>query len=196
LLRLTNDPGFSGTPAISPDGKLLAYSSDRNREEGLDLFVRQVSGGEPVRLTFDGEDNTTPDFSPDGGSIVFRSSRNGGGIYEIASLGGESRLIVSEGFNPRYSPDGSRIAYWVGDYGISEAVPGSGQVWIIPRSAGQPKLVAPDLTGARYPIWSPDGKGLLFLGYSSKRAYDDSAIDWWFASADGTRVSRTGAYRH
>lgn len=196
MLRLTNDPGFSGTPAISPDGRLLAYSSDRNRDEGLDLFVRQVSGGEPLRLTFDGMDNTTPEFSPDGGSIVFRSGRNGGGIYEIPSLGGEARLIASGGFNPRYSPDGSRVAYWVGDARISAAVPGSGQVWVVPRSGEQPRLLAPNLTASRYPVWSPDGMSLLLLGYSSKRSYETSALDWWLASDTGERVLRTGTYQY
>ncbi len=65
--RLTNDAGLSDAPAISRDGKLVAYSSDRSLAGERDLYVKQVAGGQPIRLTSDGAGNTTPDFSPDGG---------------------------------------------------------------------------------------------------------------------------------
>ncbi|MDQ6666426.1 MAG: serine/threonine-protein kinase, partial [Acidobacteriota bacterium] len=75
LTRLTNDAGLSGFPALSPDGKLVAYSSDRssdgNPDGEPDLYIKQVAGGQPIRLTSDGAGNTTPDFSPDGSKIVF-----------------------------------------------------------------------------------------------------------------------------
>ena len=78
LTRITADAGLSAFPALSPDGNLLAYSSDRGLNGERDLYVRQVAGGQPIRLTFDGAGNTTPDFSPDGARIVFQSNRNGG----------------------------------------------------------------------------------------------------------------------
>ncbi len=45
VIRLTNDSGLSDSPALSPDGKLLAYSSDRAKEGEMDLYVKQVAGG-------------------------------------------------------------------------------------------------------------------------------------------------------
>ena len=51
LIRLTSDSGLSYSPALSPDGRLLAYASDRSGEGNMDIWVRQVAGGEPVRLT-------------------------------------------------------------------------------------------------------------------------------------------------
>ncbi len=96
LTQLTADAGVSDAPAMAPDGKLVAYSSDRSLEGERDLYVRQVAGGQPIRLTFDGAGNTTPDFSPDGSKIVFRSNRNGGGICEIPVFGGEVRQLARD----------------------------------------------------------------------------------------------------
>jgi Tol biopolymer transport system component/DNA-binding winged helix-turn-helix (wHTH) protein len=194
VVRLTNDAGLSDSPALSPDGKLVAYSSDRANEGEMDLYVKQVAGGEPIRLTFDGLRNTNPNFSPDGVKVVFESRRDGGGIYEIPAFGGQARLLASGGLTPTYSPDGSQVAYWVGTQSVALAIPGTGAVWVVPVAGGPPRRVAPNLTDARWPIWSPDGKRLLFSGYSSAKPYDPSAIDWWLADANGGDAVRTGMY--
>jgi Tol biopolymer transport system component/DNA-binding winged helix-turn-helix (wHTH) protein len=194
ITRLTADAGLSAFPALSPDGKLVAYSSDHGLPGGQDLYVKQAVGGEPIRLTFDGAGDTSPDFSPDGSKIVFRSNRDGGGIYEIPAFGGEVRLLAREGLDPKFSPDGSQIAYWIGANNVAAAIPGSGAVWVVPAAGGQPQRVGRNLTAARYPIWSPDGKHLLFIGYTSEKAYDTSSIDWWLAATDGSVALRTGAY--
>jgi Tol biopolymer transport system component/DNA-binding winged helix-turn-helix (wHTH) protein len=194
ITPLTTDAGLSNAPALSPDGKFVAYSSDRGVAGERDLYIKQVAGGQPIRLTFDGEGNTSPDFSPDGSQIVFHSNRDGGGIYEIPAFGGEARLLAREGLNPKFSPDGSQVAYWIGDQNVAYPVPGSGTVWVVPVAGGQPRQVGPNFTAARYPIWSPDGKRLLFIGYISHKAYESSAIDWWVAPINGGRPVRTGAY--
>lgn len=194
LTRITSDAGLSSFPALSPDGTLIAYSSDNGLTGEQDLYVRQVAGGPPVRLTFDGAGNTAPDFSPDGARIVFQSSRNGGGIYEVPALGGEIRLIARSGLNPKYSPDGLQVAYWIGTAAINSAVPGSGAVWVVPVTGGVPRRIAARLPAARQPIWLPDSKHLLFIGYASSRAYENSAIDWWAAGTGEDVLMRTGVY--
>ncbi|MCU1330399.1 MAG: putative Serine/threonine protein kinase [Bryobacterales bacterium] len=194
LARITADSGLSGFPALSPQGNLIAYSSDRGLNGEQDLYLRQVAGGQPVRLTFDGTGNSAPDFSPDGGKIVFQSNRDGGGVYEVAALGGKARLLGRGGLNPKYSPDGSQVAYWVGTAAVNPAVPGSGELWVIPLNGGPPRRIAANFSAARQPIWLPDGKHLLFVGYTSPRAYENSAIDWWTASTDEDAVERSGLY--
>jgi Tol biopolymer transport system component len=193
VTQLTSDSGLSGFSALSPDGKLVAYSAESGVNGERDLYVRQLAEGQPVRLTFDGAVNTTPDFSPDGAKIVFRSNRDGGGIYEIPALGGDVRLIAPGGLNPRYSPDGSQIAYWVGAGGVVVAVPGAGAIWVAPVAGGRPRQVGSSFTSARFPIWAPDGKHLLVAGYTSPKAYDASAIDWWVVDSNTGHAVRTGA---
>ena len=114
----------------------------------MDLYVKQVAGGQPIRLTFDGAGNTWPDFSPDGSKIVFRSNRGGGGIYEIPAFGGQIRLLARGGFRPRFSPDGTKVAYWAGWDTIYETIPGTASVWVVRAAGGQPQRVAPGLTAA------------------------------------------------
>ncbi len=194
LTRITRGAGITDSPALSADGKLLAYSSDSNSPGARDLYVKQVAGGQPIRLTFDGAGNTTPDFSPDGSTIVFRSNREGGGIYEIPALGGDARLLARDGLNPRFSPDGSQVAYWVGAARVSAQVPGNGTIWLVPAAGGKPRRVGLNFTAARQPIWSADGKHLLVVGYTSAKAYGTSGFDWWVLAPNGGEPVKTGAY--
>lgn len=191
--RITSDAGITDSPALSRDGTLLAYSSDRASTGASDLYVQQVAGGEPIRLTSDGFGNTSPDFSPDGTRIVFQSNREGGGIFEIPAFGGEAKLLARMGRDPKYSPDGSEVAYWIGNPGSAQTIPGSGEIWIVPRNGGGARRIGFNFTAARAPIWSPDGKHLLVVGYTSPRAYQWE-IDWWLVETKGNGLIKTGAY--
>jgi eukaryotic-like serine/threonine-protein kinase len=193
--RLTADNGLSYAPALSPDGKLAAYSSDRSGDGKQDLYIQQVAGGQAIRLTTDGLGNTSPDFSPDGTKIVYRSDKDGGGIYEMPAFGGNTRLLARDGVDPKYSPDGSRVAYWIGGSGVNPAVPGSGTVWVLSLNGGPSKQIgASNFTAARSPIWSPDGGRLLVVGYASTRVYDNAGIDWWIVSPDTGDAIQTGVH--
>ncbi len=184
LRPLTQDAGLTFQPGISPDGKLIAYSSDRAGEGGLDIWVQQLSrGAQPIRLTKDPADETSPSFSPDGGQIVFVSQREGGGIYVMPSLGGEERLLLhGDVAAPRFSPDGQWVAARPGH------VPSS-KIYVVPAAGGAARVLGEGFFDAEFSVWAPDGKKLLILG-STKPA---EPPDWWIVPLDGSAPFPTGA---
>jgi serine/threonine protein kinase len=86
LTRVTFDDGLQIGATWSPDGRFIASSSDRSGK--FDVWVRLVSGGDPVQITKGPGNNWQPDWSPDGKNIVYRSE-DGGGLFVIPALGGE-----------------------------------------------------------------------------------------------------------
>ena len=137
--QITYDAGATIDPAISPDGRLLAYASNRAPNAKLDIWVQQTGSGSTLRLTDDPTDHTVPDFSPDGSQIVFRSERDGGGVYIVPALGGPARLVAADGRRPRFSPDGTQIAYWAGTW---RGLPEAGSCRSLHYSAGRWRSIA------------------------------------------------------
>ena len=193
LEQITYDAGTTIDPAVSPDGRLLAYASNRASHSNLDIWVQQTGSGSTLRLTDDPADNTAPDFSPDGSQIVFRSERDGGGIYILPALGGPARLVAADGRRPRFSPDGTQIAYWAGQWrGLPEQ--DFSEVFIIPLAGGAPLRIVPDFTVARDPVWAPDGHSLLILGRRDLKSPLSETFDWWWVPLDGRPPVKTGLF--
>ena len=196
LIRLTSDSGLTMSPALSPDGKLIAYASDREGAGNLDIWVQPVAGGAPVRLTKDESDDYAPAFSPDGQTLAYRSEREGGGIYAVPVTGGAPRKIAAYGRRPKFSPDGKWIAYWVGTESGDNTgvfmVPGAGKIFVAAASGGVARELCSEFAAAGYPIWTPDGKHLLFLGNRDRNFYHADTMDWWVAPVDGGPTVEAG----
>jgi Tol biopolymer transport system component/predicted Ser/Thr protein kinase len=105
---LTTMPGDEMTPAISPDGRMVAYVWDPREGEAVDLYVRLIDRGAPLRLTSDRDAETTPVWSPDSQRIAYVRFAEGrqATIYEVPALGGGERRIGA-GRAYAWSPDGN-----------------------------------------------------------------------------------------
>jgi serine/threonine protein kinase len=119
LMRLTFDSDLQtgratlqSSPAWSPDGKYIAYSSNRLNPEDFNIWVQQIDGGNPVQVTKSSFHDLQPDWSPDQKSIVFRSERGpNSGLFIIPALGGMERKVSPFGYRPKWAPDGSKIMF-------------------------------------------------------------------------------------
>ncbi len=192
LRRLTSDSGLTFQPTLSADGTLLAYSSDRSGSGDFDIWVQRTSGGLPQRLTDDPRDEIEPAFSPDGSVIAYRAEGAADGIYTAPSLGGKSTLLARGGYRPRFSPDGKHIAYWMGERMFRR-----GKLFVVPTAGGEPVQLVPQFLYAAYPVWSPDGRFIAFVGCPGGEKDPDQALgqnwDWWVVPAGGGSPVRTQA---
>ena len=184
LTRVTADSGLNTTPALSPDGKLLAYASDRaTNGDNLDIWVQHMGGGDPVRLTKGDDDESEPAFSADGSRVAYTSSR--GGIVVVPALGGEPRQLVPRGSRPRFSPDGKWLAYQVSAAGAASGTV-NGQVWVMSATGGTPRRLAAGFEDASSPVWSPDSRWVLLLGRKGRLGRT-----WWLSTPDGAEPKQT-----
>ena len=113
--QVTWEPGLEITPALSPDGKQVAYSSGNGTQSTI--YVRPVAGGRAVPLTGDSVAvETHPQWSPDGTRILYLSNLQ---VFSAPSGGGPPRqevpTQVSGVMTATWSPDAQRIAYATND---------------------------------------------------------------------------------
>jgi Tol biopolymer transport system component/DNA-binding winged helix-turn-helix (wHTH) protein len=156
LKRITFDEGLQYQPTWSPDGRYIAYSSDRGGK--FDIWVQQVSGGNPMQITKGPGNNWQPDWSSDGKYIAYRSEDGEGGLYIAPALGGAGleRKISSFGYFPRWSPDSSQVLFLTG---LSSSV--GSFVYVVGLDGDPPKKVQADMPSEKWAIsaaWHPDGK--------------------------------------
>lgn len=115
-VQVTSDPGLEVQPALSPDGRSVAYAGGTSG--GTRIYVRQVAGGRATPISDDSTDSEDqPRWSPDGARILFLSR---GGAFSAPASGGPVRQELPAGngssiSNATWAPDGQTIAYTVGD---------------------------------------------------------------------------------
>jgi dipeptidyl aminopeptidase/acylaminoacyl peptidase len=120
MRQLTTGPGADEMPALSADGKRVAFV--RTLNDGTpsgrrpELYTVPVAGGEPARLTENTVEDVNPVFSPDGRSIAFgeASRRRRGSVQVIRTDGTNQRPVTGTGLeypDPDYSPNGRSLVF-------------------------------------------------------------------------------------
>jgi len=190
------DSGEYESPALSADGRRLAFSQSDTRSARPDIWIRDLARGINSRFTFGTASNNDPIWSPDGSTIVFRSDRGGqSGLYEKPSSGqGEERLFLkTEGFSitTDWSRDGKHIAFQ--ELGQQADQSRNWDAWVVP-TAGDRKPV-PIVNGPfneTNPMFSPDGR---FVAYVSDESGRSEIYVLSFPAASGKwQVSNTGGF--
>ena len=168
LTRLTFEPGLQTGPSWSPDGRMIAYSS--NQIGKFDIWVQQIGSGGPLQITHDPGQNWQPEWSPDGKYIAYRSENGEGGLYTIPALGGVPHKIAGFGYYPRWSPDSTQILFQPTSFG------GLRSLYTVSPDGGEPKTVLdqffaehPEITG-RSAAWHPDGKRVSVYIWDYKKS--------------------------
>jgi TolB protein len=162
LQRVTRRPSEEWAPAWSPDGKRLAYQSDRNGQS--DIYISAADGSGETRLTPYEGNHESPHWSPDGRQLVFDSDLDVGeavhasiNVYFVNADGSDPRRFFSHGESPTWSPDGKTIAFTA----VRE---GRWQILVLNTDGSGYRQVTTGAYDARYPAWSPDGRWLAFAG--------------------------------
>lgn len=167
ISRFTWDAGLAVHPGISSDGRLLAYSSDRDGGGQLDIWVEQTAGGGRVQVTDSDDEETYPVFSPDASMIAFVRGKD---LYAVPSLGGNARLLAANGSFPAFSPDGARLSFASSD----------GRLMLVDLSGGEPRAVQSGFSAVRESMWMPSQEHILFTAMEPPNKYD-----LWVTPVDG-----------
>ena len=204
VTQLTSDPAQDLMPEISPDGRRIAFSSDRHGN--WDVFVMSADGGPVTQITFDDAQELHPTWSPDGKKLCYCRFNERTRDLELWTLSIDkpsARSFVCEGMFPCWSPDSSenRILFQRsrkrGDrlYGV----------WTIDLVNGDgvnpTEIVAAGDAAIMHPSWSPDGRRIAYTVVSDPSvAVDGMPVesDIWTIGTDGTgRMALTsGGYRN
>jgi tricorn protease len=195
IKRVTVNRARDVYPRFSPDGRWIAFSSDRNGN--LDVFVVAAEGGDAKQVTFHSADDTVQGWTPDSRQVLFASSRGDdfmGRLYTVGLDGGMPRDAGSDmGLYAAYSPDGRKLAinrksqsYWRKFY----------------RGAYQTDVTVMDVSARKFtdvtdfngmdswPMWSRDGH----IYFVSDRE-DGGLTNIWRVAESGGKAERVTSFK-
>ncbi len=187
--RLTDYEGVERDAAISPDGRFVAFLS--NRSGPLDIWVTQVGTGSAVNLTQGKTGNLDGlvralGFSGDGSQVWFHEADVTTPLRIVPLMGGAPRVFLASSpvktppWNVAWSPDGSRLVYHTAD--------GGDPVFVTDRTGASPHQILIDHPGFHnhYPVWSRDGQWIYFV----RGFVTTGQMDLWRISPNGGEPER------
>jgi len=190
IVPFTGSAGRENHPAFSPDGKQLAFTWRPDGSDNLDIYVKLIGAGEPLRLTQSSDADVFPAWSPDGRFIAWvRAYGDFNEIYVVPALGGVERRIFKTRqavwSSVSWTVDGKQLA-------IADAEQGEDQssIFLIPVEGGETnaklRLTQPP-PGANdsWPAIAPDGQAIAF-----RRIFNDSLTELFVLDAPGQQLDK------
>jgi len=189
LLRLTNDPAFDDSPALSPDGSQVVFLSARDDPDPTfpnlkyEIYLVDSDGENLRRMTETemGEDH--PAWSPDGERILFDADYDGDGFYEIYTLDADGTNLIRLTENAAndqfgdWSPDGQQIAF-------SSDRNGNWDIFVMDADGDNQQTLTDNSDWELFPAWSQDGMRIAFDGLVPNTGNTDVFV----MNADGSEI--------
>ncbi|MBD3288804.1 tetratricopeptide repeat protein, partial [candidate division KSB1 bacterium] len=165
--QITTHPETDMMPALSPDGRWIAFASKRSGN--MDIWVKLLQGGRSIQVTTHQADDLYPCWHPDGKKLVFVSQREdaAGDLWQlnintrrdIFTIVGKPRKITNylgQDDAPAFSPNEKMIAF-------TSDRDGQNNIWLY--STRKKKFYQLTRYGGINPTWSPDGKQIAFISF-------------------------------
>ena len=191
VTQLTSDPADDVQPAFSPDGRRIAFAS--NRSGNWDIWVMDADGGNVVQATNTPSQDMHPSFSPDGNRLVYCSlGRDEQWELWVVNLTSAERRMIGYGLFPSWSPqkDADRIAFQRARQRGSRWF----SLWTLYLVDGEARRVTEVAcsgnAAAVTPTWSPDGQRIAFTTIVSPQDPGGARQDVWVVRADGSGRTR------
>lgn len=176
---LTSVGEYAAAPAVSPNGKQLAYAQYAPPNADIWRVDIKPSQGDtvPERFTMSTRNDVWPNISPNGEKVAFSSTRSGSQEIWVADSDGSNAIKLtsiggSRVYAPRFSPDGRTIAF-------TSTMRGQFDVYTIGVPTGSPVAITSGQGNSAEPSWSADGRWLYFHSDRS------GAKEIWRAPAEG-----------
>jgi Tol biopolymer transport system component/predicted Ser/Thr protein kinase len=191
LQRLTDLVGLEEAPALSPDGKTVAFVAVTAGKR--QIWVRLLAGGSPLILTKDDLDHYSPRWSPDSSSVIYYTSGaqpgDAGTIWEIPALGGTARRLVNALGPGDLSHDGTRLAFVRFREGAMELAVASRERLEVGTTVKLP-------TRATYNLrWSPDDRQLAYLQEVGGATFSTDLMVSDLSGSGGRRVASDSLFQ-
>ncbi|NQT40128.1 MAG: PD40 domain-containing protein, partial [Planctomycetes bacterium] len=185
--RLTVHAAQDTAPCFSPDGRSIAFVSQRRNAS--QVYVVPASGGHPKQLTFHSEGCQLEDWYPDGQTLLINAQRDHYWRHaqrffriDAGERSAERLLFDAYGRDGAISPDGRRLLFtregrpwWRKGFRGSPAA----QIWLYENGSRKFRKLVDEETGARHPLWAPDGKGFYYVGGQS------GSLNLWYRNLSG-----------